>query len=168
MGILGLALSNPVLALGGFALVAVSVTAAYFKVHHDGVLEGREEIQAKWDSNEEIRRMANRAASDKLSGEVQTIRNKNARSLSDIQSRLDLANRELLQRANRRLDTDATSSGCAGAAGTELSRQDGGFLKGEAARAESLRSGLAACYDELDATREIVNGIKAASDGVAP
>jgi hypothetical protein len=40
---------------------------------------------------------------------------------------------------------------CAGSTGAELSRQDGGFLIGEAARADELRAALKACYGTYDA-----------------
>lgn len=41
-------------------------------------------------------------------------------------------------------------SGCAGATGAELSRPDAEFLVGEAARADSIRAGLATCYQVID------------------
>lgn len=40
---------------------------------------------------------------------------------------------------------------CQGGTGAELSREDAGFLVGEAARADELRAGLAACYAVIDA-----------------
>lgn len=40
---------------------------------------------------------------------------------------------------------------CAGGTGAELSREDAGFLAGEAAHADELRAGLEACYAVIDA-----------------
>lgn len=158
MGLLALALGNPIVAIGGIAAVGLAVTAAYYKVHHDGFVEGKEEIQAKWDSEEEGRRMANRAASEKLSRDVQITRNKNAQALVNVQSKLDAANRELLSRPDRPGATDTTRSGCTGASGAELSRPDAAFLTGYAASAAAIQSSLAACWDELDAAHKIMNG----------
>lgn len=66
--------------------------------------------------------------------------------------RLDLIG--LRNRAERapRLPTSAGFS-CQGATGAELSRPDGEFLSWEAARADDIRAGLAACYAILDAAR---------------
>ena len=43
---------------------------------------------------------------------------------------------------------------CTGANGAELSRSDASFLVGEAARADEVRAGLAACYQVIDAVRQ--------------
>lgn len=43
------------------------------------------------------------------------------------------------------------SAACSGNTGAELSRPDAEFLAGEAARAESLRAALVACYKAYDA-----------------
>lgn len=43
---------------------------------------------------------------------------------------------------------------CKGSTGAELSRPDGEFLAGEAARADSIRAGLEACYAYADAIRK--------------
>lgn len=42
---------------------------------------------------------------------------------------------------------------CAGATGAELSREDAGFLVGEAARADAQRAALAACYGAYDSLK---------------
>lgn len=44
----------------------------------------------------------------------------------------------------------APGSACQGSTGAELSREDGGFLAGEAARANELRAALSACYQVYD------------------
>lgn len=66
--------------------------------------------------------------------------------------RADIAS--LRHRADRAPDLSAVSDArCAGATGAELSRSDAEFLVGEAARADEIRAGLAACYAVIDSTR---------------
>lgn len=70
--------------------------------------------------------------------------------IASITARLVTALGELRERPERRpLDTAA----CKGATGAELSGPDAGFLEGEAARAETLRTELGACYDKYDSLR---------------
>ena len=65
--------------------------------------------------------------------------------------RADLAG--LRNRAERPADLSAISvTRCTGATGAELSRSDAEFLVGEAARADEIRAGLAACYAVIDST----------------
>lgn len=65
--------------------------------------------------------------------------------------RADLAG--LRDRPERSGDLSAVpGTGCQGATGAELSRSDAEFLVGEAARADEIRAGLAACYAVIDST----------------
>ena len=67
--------------------------------------------------------------------------------------RADLAS--LRNRPERSGDLSAVSRpGCTGATGAELSRSDAEFLVGEAARADEIRAGLAACYAVIDGVRQ--------------
>jgi len=67
--------------------------------------------------------------------------------------RADLAG--LRDRPERSGDLSAVSRlGCTGATGAELSRSDAEFLVGEAARADEIRAGLAACYAVIDGVRQ--------------
>ena len=67
--------------------------------------------------------------------------------------RADLAG--LRDRPERSVDLSAVSRpGCTGATGAELSRQDSEFLIWEAARADEIRAGLAACYAVIDGVRQ--------------
>jgi hypothetical protein len=67
--------------------------------------------------------------------------------------RADLAG--LRDRPERSGDLPAVSRpGCTGATGAELSRSDAEFLVGEAARADEIRAGLAACYAVIDGVRQ--------------
>lgn len=66
--------------------------------------------------------------------------------MGNIAAALDTATRQLRERTARRTDLpEAARAACAGATGAELSRQDGQFLAGEAARANRLRADLARC-----------------------
>lgn len=66
--------------------------------------------------------------------------------------RADIAS--LRNRPDRATDLSAVSrSVCTGATGAELSRSDAEFLSWEAARADEIRAGLAACYTVIDSTR---------------
>jgi len=57
---------------------------------------------------------------------------------------------KLQNRPSRTLQSAATAANCQGANGSELSREDAGFLIGEAARADTIRDGLSICYAALD------------------
>lgn len=67
-----------------------------------------------------------------------------------IRDRLDVA----LDRLRKRPERPATPSAtCSGASGSELSGPDATFLEREAARADTLRAALRACYDYTDALK---------------
>ena len=67
--------------------------------------------------------------------------------------RADLAS--LRNRPERTADLSAIPGArCSGATGAELSRSDAEFLVGEAARADEIRAGLAACYAVIDGVRQ--------------
>ena len=67
--------------------------------------------------------------------------------------RADLAS--LRYRTERTADLSTVSgTRCTGVTGAELSRSDAEFLVGEAARADEIRAGLAACYAVIDSTRQ--------------
>lgn len=87
-------------------------------------------------------------------GKVNDALRQQADSQAAINNRLrsDLASlRNRPERAGN-LSTTARSS-CTGATGAELSRPDAEFLVGESARADTIRAGLVACYQVIDATR---------------
>jgi hypothetical protein len=58
----------------------------------------------------------------------------------------------LSSRPSRKAGVPGSSGAdCTGGTGAELSREDAGFLVGEAARADTLRAALTACYGYADA-----------------
>ena len=83
-----------------------------------------------------------------------TVKNFSA-DLDRVGRERDRALRELRQRAERPVDLpEAPRANCAGATGAELSRSDAEFLVGEAARADTIRAGLTACYQVMDGLAE--------------
>lgn len=60
----------------------------------------------------------------------------------------------LRNRAPRLSVPEDTGTVCEGATGRELSRPDAAFLTREAARADTIRSALDACYQYADALRQ--------------
>lgn len=79
---------------------------------------------------------------------------KQAARLADTRRNLDTALDSLRQRPERPAGVpDTARAGCEGANGSELSGADAGFLAREAARADDIRSGLAACYSVIDAVK---------------
>lgn len=71
----------------------------------------------------------------------------------DIAARLSVALDSLQNRPDRRPDAASDTSTCAGTSGAELSRPDGRFLEGEAARADRIRAALDACYRQYDSLK---------------
>lgn len=69
------------------------------------------------------------------------------------QRHLNIALNGLRDRPDRHLPDDPRAN-CTSATGAELSRPDGQFLAGEAARADELRDGLEACYAYADTLRQ--------------
>lgn len=78
--------------------------------------------------------------------EIARIRNSYSAQLASLQQRAD-------RKPASPSGVPQAAPACQGATGAELSRQDAGFLVGEAARADELRAGLGACYSAYDAVR---------------
>lgn len=83
--------------------------------------------------------------------EVNEVTTKQAEKLAEVQHHLDVAIVSLRDRPERPASLPATARvECEGASGRELSREDAEFLVREAARADTLRAGLEACYAAYD------------------
>lgn len=89
----------------------------------------------------------------KWQGAINEITTNQAEKLAEVQHNLDVAIVSLRDRPERptRLP-DTPRIECSGASGRELSREDAEFLVREAARADTLRVGLEACYSAYDGT----------------
>ena len=82
-----------------------------------------------------------------------TVKNYEAK-VAGIRSTLDTALNSLRDRPERAAGvSEAPRIDCAGGTGAELSRPDGEFLEREAARANTIRAGLVACYEVIDGTK---------------
>jgi len=84
-----------------------------------------------------------KAVTDGWRSTVKEIRDANAQEVTRIAAERDRALGELRKRADRL--PEASRAACEGATGAELSRPDGQFLVGEAARADELRAALQSC-----------------------
>lgn len=85
--------------------------------------------------------------------EVNEVTTKQAEKLAEVQHHLDVAIISLRDRPKRSATLpDTPRVECAGASGRELSREDAEFLAREAARADTIRAGLEACYAAFDGT----------------
>lgn len=103
-----------------------------------------EQANAENAANREKERTAQEEIDRATQQQINETRSRNASLIREL-SRL----RDRVARAG---SNPAAGSGlnCAGATGAELSREDAEFLIGEAARADGLRSALAACYSYAD------------------
>jgi hypothetical protein len=108
-------------------------TAKVEKEHADSLLAAQQQEQ-KWQ------------------GVVNETTKKYETKVASISSNLDAALTELRQRPERASMSEATRVGCEGGTGAELSRPDAEFLDREAARADTIRAALAACYQVIDGT----------------
>lgn len=135
---------NPKVILAGILAVIAAAGAGYFK--------GRADANAKWELAVAAEQQKARAIEQTLQGEINAITKKSAAERDLIQRRLDIAVERLRHRPARL--PEAARATCKGATGAELSREDGQFLGGEAARADKLREALTSCYQYLDTVRE--------------
>lgn len=129
----------------GIGLILIGThTGVYFKGRHDkGVADElartTELLQAVSDARAEEH--TKQEAADARINDLETTRR-------GIQSRLDAALASLRNRPERA--SEEPRAHCQGATGAELSRPDGQFLRGEAARADRIRAALATCYEHAD------------------
>jgi hypothetical protein len=135
---------------------AVLAFAAGFGIEHTRLGAQIAELQrdhaTEAAQREQVRAADERAAREteqKLLQEAAFALETKQNEIADINSRAaDLAER-LRQRPARASSPGgmpASRAACAGATGAELSAEDGIFLAGEAARADTLRAALAQCY----------------------
>lgn len=85
----------------------------------------------------------------RLRAEADQIRKDSHAKVKDINTRLESMLDQLRQRPSASSVSDP-SRDCKAASGSELSREDAGFLAREATRADQLRSALEACYLQYD------------------
>lgn len=128
------------------ALLAAALIATYvgWANHQQGIGYDRrqaEQTAADLAASAENRRIEQRRQS--MAGEITKAKDEKIRNIND---RLLAALGELRNRPERRSPAAGDIATCQGSTGADLSRPDAGFLTREAARADTLRAGLEACY----------------------
>ena len=141
---------NPWAILGA---VLASV-GAYVWGQHDGRDSENTRWTAKIETERAVAESAARAKEAMWQGVVNgTVKNYESK-LAGIRGVLGATLNELQHRPPRAAGvSDGPRPACAGATGAELSGPDARFLAGEAARADEIRAGLAACYSVIDALK---------------
>lgn len=91
----------------------------------------------------EVERNQQKGVNDAVQKQADTVRFINSELLDDIA--------KLRNRPSRLPASGNPGAACAGTTGAELSRSDAEFLIREAARADTLRAALIACYGYADA-----------------
>jgi len=140
---------NPWVILG----VVATVIGAYFTggFVESGRCDTRWEAKTNKDQKDAIEQAltTERAKQEKANAAIR----KQASEQAAINDRLRTDLDSLRNRHERATNVSAGARpACTGATGAELSRSDAGFLVGEAARADEIRAGLAACYAVIDST----------------
>ncbi len=133
-----------------YAAIALALIAAYigWANHQQGIGYDRrqaEQTAADLAATAENRRIEQRRQS--LAGEITKAKDE---KIASINARYVAAINELRNRPERRDPSAGNTANCQGATGAELSRRDSEFLAGLAARADTLRAGLQACYLQYD------------------
>lgn len=154
-------------------IVAVALTAALaglWKVHHNGVVSGRAEVQQKWDADTAATATENTkklAAATAKSTDLQKRVDKERGTLNAHIRSIDLERDELLRRLRARpaRPTESASSvppdtgpghSCTGAG---LFAPDAEFLVRLAARADAVRARLASCESAYKRAQDAVNSV---------
>jgi len=138
---------NPWMLLGGLVLVLALMVSGYAKGRHDA--------NASWELRVAAQEREARVREHNLQEKADAIRNQLEQDKAAVSAQLVSALDELRNRPER-LPAPARAA-CKGGTGAELSRPDAGFLTREAARADSLRAELQACYAREDAWQAAVN-----------
>ena len=141
---------NPWVILGAL----VTAIALFFS----GEIVGNIRCNTKWEAKTEkdkrksieLALTIERANQEKANAAIRT----QAAEQAAINTRLRADIAGLRNRPERPADLSSISvTRCTGATGAELSRSDAEFLVGEAARADEIRAGLAACYAVIDGVK---------------
>lgn len=141
---------NPYLILA--AAAAFVINGFYWHAH------GRAAERAEWTARIATERADAANAARNQERAIQENANAAIRTQSESIARINAGLRTELDGLRKRPERptgmpDTGRVACAGGTGAELSRPDAEFLAGEAARADELRAGLAACYQVIDGAR---------------
>lgn len=118
-----------------------------------GYIQGREHVQAEWDTEKTATVIAQRDKEAALQASMDKLRTEKNRELARLNNTVQRLSSSLRDRPDRPFSgADASarpdSEGCTGAV---VYRQDGEFLIGEATRADQLRIALIECRSAYQA-----------------
>jgi hypothetical protein len=138
--------------------IALALVAVFAGVNFASYRAGKANVLAAW--NVERLEMANatvkaseaaRETERLVQKSITKITEAKDEKIASINSRLVNALDGLRNRPERRDSTAASAANCQGSTGADLSVGDSQFLERLAARADTIRAGLEACYAQYDA-----------------
>ena len=155
---------NPWLIVGFVLAIAGSFVGGYYK----GNSAGMAKVQQQWDNEKAVQyeayaqaQEAARAKEQNLQIQADRLREEKDNEIRNLNARATALSNSLRDRPSRATTVAGTVSSSTGLScpaltctGAELSREDGEFLAGEAARADEARTLLKQCYDQYNAVRQ--------------
>ncbi len=155
---------NPWLIVGFVLAIAGSFVGGYYK----GNSAGMAKVQQQWDNDKAVQyeayAQAQEAAREKeqsLQAQADRLREEKDNEIRNLNARATALTNSLRDRPSRTTTVASTVPSSTGLScptltctGAELSREDGEFLAGEAARADEARTLLKQCYDQYNAVRQ--------------
>lgn len=154
---------NPWVILGVVLAIGAAASAGYYQ----GNEAGQAHVQQLWDKEKAEQYAAYAAAQDQarqkeqaLQAGADQLRQEKDREIRNLNARATALTNSLRDRPSRAATvtsavSDTTNAGCAptSCTGAGLSKEDGEFLAGEAARADQLRTLLKQCHAQYEALR---------------
>jgi hypothetical protein len=155
---------NPWLIVGFVLAIAGSFVGGYYK----GNSAGMAKVQQQWDNEKAVQyeayaqaQEAARVKEQNLQAQADRLREEKDNEIRNLNARATALSNSLRDRPSRTTTVASTVSSSTGLScptltctGAELSREDGEFLAGEAARADEARTLLKQCYDQYNAVRQ--------------
>jgi len=155
---------NPWLIVGFVLAIAGSFVGGYYK----GNSAGMAKVKQQWDQErlqqqgEHIQALSDaRIKEQNLQLQADRLREEKDNEIRNLNARATALSNSLRDRPSRATTVASTVSSSTGLScptltctGAELSREDGEFLAGEAARADEARTLLKQCYDQYNAVRQ--------------
>ena len=155
---------NPWLIVGFVLAIAGSFVGGYYK----GNSAGMAKVQQQWDNEKAVQyeayaqaQEAARVKEQSLQAQADRLREEKDNEIRNLNARATALSNSLRDRPSRTTTVASTVSSSTGLScptltctGAELSREDGEFLAGEAARADEARTLLKQCYDQYNAVRQ--------------
>jgi hypothetical protein len=155
---------NPWLIVGFVLAIAGSFVGGYYK----GNSAGMAKVQQQWDNEKATQyeayaqaQEAARVKEQSLQAQADRLREEKDNEIRNLNARATALTNSLRDRPSRTTTVASTVPSPTGLScptltctGAELSREDGEFLAGEAARADEARTLLKQCYDQYNAVRQ--------------